>query len=210
MMDMDGFPLISWLHPEQERDEARHIVSHLTLLASHENYFRSAGELIDHAAEYAAGFNPENREQGDKHYRIRMWAMIAAHHAAFSIYHFRSSLASIRDRLSQCPELAKKVDRKAIEEAFNQIDKDFPYWREIRDAIGHFSDKIFKPADVDTHKPDDAAFVHGNLSGYVLTFTRDKKYITLNLSPESLAKLGLIKRRVWGAFRKAVAQQPQG
>lgn len=204
-MDTNGLPLLAWFQPPEERDDARHIGTQLTMLAFHEERFRSAGELMDHAAQLATTLKPKDHDERRHQDRVQSWRMIAAHAAVLSVYHFRSTLASIRDRLGQCPALAKHVDQKAIEKAFDQIEVDFPHWREVRDGVGHFSDKIFKPADVDAHMPDKTAFHHGCLVGSNLIFTRDGKYVAMDLSIQSLEKLVAIKRMVWEAFRKAAA-----
>ncbi|MEO6580546.1 MAG: hypothetical protein ABIN83_05295, partial [Sphingomicrobium sp.] len=136
---------------------------------------------------------------------------MAAHYCVLSVYHFQSTLRSIRHCLGQCPALEKFVDVKVLVAAIARFDNDFPDFKMVRDAVGHYADRLYKPANIAArHHADGEAFTHGTLMGRKLTFTDDGRYISLEVSGESLEKLALIQFDCFEAFQKACGPRPKG
>ncbi|HEX5182688.1 MAG TPA: hypothetical protein VFW19_05990 [Allosphingosinicella sp.] len=203
-------PNINWVQPEEEREYARHITTQLHMLQFHEGNFRSALSLMDHIEafwnEALAIQNPF--EQLSERARRYAWLRIPIESAAFSVYHFRSTLCSIRDQLKHAPTLAKKVDSKAIQDAYDRFHAEFPEWKLIRDFIGHFADKMFSPGALDAMRGERGPVMHGGVSGRRMTFTNAGEYVHFDATAETLERLRSVKQDAYLAFRKASSWPP--
>ena len=202
-------PHINWLEPAEERDFARHISFSLTRAAALVSQFEHAVALNNHCGDLRAEHYAANGMHGSEvRRRYAEWQAIAARDAAFTIYHFQSTARSIRDQLAYAPTLKAKVDTKALEEAWLRIDRDFPFWKEMRDAVGHSADIQFSPAEIDKHRPASGPGMIGTLdkTGTRLISMRKKRIVYLDVTPETLETLKSVVIDVFLAFRKADLQ----
>lgn len=203
---MDWMPQIEWELLEND-PEAKHISMQLMSLQTHEDQFASALCLFDHVEQLMVA----SKEAGhDIRERAAMakWLTIAANHAALTIYHFQSTLRSIRDRLQYAQRLAKKVDSKALQDAYDRFHAEFPSWKYVRDWVAHFADKLFKPDDIEEHRPDDGVFIHGTMMDRSLVFTRAGERMSLDMTSDNLRRLRSIKQDAFLAFQKASVWPP--
>lgn len=206
-MEDDWSPLLDTGEPAAEHVHARHISNQLSGLKSHEDQFASAVALFDHVE---ALISNNRSAGGNVRERAAManWMDISANHAALTVYHFQSTLRSIRDQIQYAPTLAAKVDSRKIEAAYNRFPLEFPVWKEVRDWVGHFADKMFKPADIENNLTPDGLLFHGTLIGRSLVFTRKGEFIQLDVTEENRQRLRAVKNDAYSAFQKASLWPP--
>lgn len=212
-MEWSAVPLINWLEPFEEREAASHICSQLRRLTLHVQTFQAAIELIDHCEELTAAHKASpDSDNWSVRARFGDWMLITARDAAFTVYHYQSVLRSIRDQLHRAPTLQSKTDTKAIEHAYEQFKADFPSWKSVRDAVGHWADMGFKPEDFEEHRVPGEPFIQSTFDPRTrsLIMTRHKGYRMLAVTEENYRRLVAITQAVFAAFRKAAVPPPAG
>lgn len=198
---MDWSPHINWLEPEAERKNARHVATQLITLQHFEDRFRSADALVSHCYGVIA-FLQATRTPVAERGAVADWTNIAGHFAVLAAYHFRDAICSIRQQIDHAPTLRRNVDVEAIDAARERFEREFPDWREMRQFVGHWVDKVYTPDRIEKHSGEDG-LVHGVMQGRTLRFTNEGKPISQTVSPEEAEKLRSIKMQVYEAFRKA-------
>lgn len=188
--------------PEEERRDAQLLAYHLFNLDSLVEQFRYAVLLIEHSAKqrgYSLPWAPATH-----------WAVMAGEHAALTIYHFRSTLNAIGERVGQCRSIVGKVDTKALEKTKERFAAEFPNAKHIRDAVGHSADRMFKPENVDEH----AVGARGQIvtlqiykGNFIVTHKQDVP--SLPVDDWALRTLNELTNRVYEAFGKLLSPQPK-
>lgn len=204
-------PMIDWpKYPAEEREHVRLVCGSLGMLRTHANTFDDAVSLIEHCQQLklAMGERIFTAEEMNQRLLNVNWQMIAARDAAFSMYHFQSSLRSVRDQLRHTPTLRAKVDTKALEASYRRIGEEFPDWKDMRDAIGHWADMLFSNDNIKQHWPEGPIRIGRSYDPATrrLTMTRNKKQISLDVTTGALERIESIMTDAWAAFCKADAQ----
>ena len=184
---------------EAEERDAGLLTTQLAMLAYYPHKFDEALKLIDHCADWA------NRrwKTAEEIYRPIGWADMAAFYAAFVVYHFRCTLYAISDRVGHCPSIKAAVDTRAIHDAIERFQVEFPDAKHVRDAAGHFADRMFKPSDIDDHAIG-GHVVFGQIWKGDFVFSHRNEMVALEMSDWTTERLNAIKRQVYEAFSKLV------
>ena len=180
--------------PEAEYRDASLLAFHLFSLASYTHQFWHSIRLMDHC---------EGLDDGEEDgYPATAWTEMAARDAAFTVYHFRSTLHAISYCMNNCPSILPLVNSKMLQRAIDRFGKDFPHAVEVRHAAAHVADRMFKPAIVDKHCLENGGVYAGAVWHRALIFTNEKGIVGLDINDKSLDNLLALKRRVYAAFKK--------
>jgi len=205
-------PRFAWPKlPEPERDFGRHLSDQFIMLASYWRDFERAVHLYDHCARLkheSKAVDPHNVRMADRALLVD-WMLIAARDAAFTVYHFRSVIRSIRDQLSRTPSVLKLTDTKALEKAWLRVDQEFPTCKAVRDALGHRADMHFSPERSAEHAHATGRTIQGSLDegSRSIVMTRNREYVSLALTQDTLRRMDSIAHDVFAAFPKSWSRQ---
>lgn len=156
-------------------------------------------EMLEERAE-TPGIQPKFGESN--HFRF-----IAARDAALNLYHYKCSLAAIKQLLPDCPTLKGHVDPKAIREALKRFKQAFPHTDNVRHAVAHagelFSDVAtmklnqlrILPAEGGARVFVNDCLMHG-LEGRRYTIGLKGRTFTFNVANEALDHLFEIQEAV--------------
>lgn len=183
--------------PEEERRDASLIAVHFFNLTMLIEQFRHAIGLVEHCIDLRRSGMPDEA--------TTQWANMAGFHAAFTIYHFRSSLLAIRERVGHCPSVRPKVDTKALEQTVKAFEALFPDAKNVRDAAGHAADRMFKPTDVDEHgSGEEGRMIPGQIHNHWFVIGHRQGIVGVEMSPATTDKLEDIRARVTEALGTAL------
>jgi hypothetical protein len=198
----ENVPHLNWLANPEEMERARHVSSQLGLLAMYARQFKDAVELFDHL-HGAWTIDKQLTPKMNRRAQLSRWMQISARDAVLTTYHYRSALFSIRENLKYCQELSSKVDLSTLDNAIDEFKTVFPEITNFRHAVAHEADMMFKPSDVAKHKPKDAPFIVGNLSGRTIMSAWEGKQYSLAVTHETAASLVRIMNHAYRAFAGA-------
>jgi hypothetical protein len=225
----EGIPIFNSRSPPEERRYLYHLSRQLATLALHVDTFAAAVSLVDHCAilmnahlaKYPRELFQERYQQRalaedwmsmaaqDRAMRqerdlIGNWMGIAARDAAMTIYHFRSTLKSIRDSVGRCRSLKAKMDMPALKKALDRLEHEFPLAKAMRDAVSHSADNFFTPDHVEKNRTPEGMIISNgmNIGARRLTMTVSGKFLHLDVTTDTLVRLNAIKQDLFDAFRK--------
>jgi hypothetical protein len=201
---IDHTPFIQYALDEPEHEYLRLLNSHLGMLQSHEDLFRAAIMLDKHSEQVYASMTPALdtiRHRG----LVGMWSTIAGQHAALTVYNLRSTIHGIIHDVGNCHSRKARIDTKAIQDALDDLEKEFPWWGQMRHTTAHYADMVFSPEQVKKHTPSDGPFVHGTMVDDTIMMSKDGQAMSLSLSEKNLETIRRIKQAVYAAFRKVDA-----
>lgn len=200
----DHIPLVQYAIDESEHEYLRLLNSHLGMLQMHEDLFRAAIMLDKHSELVYASMSPTpdiTKRRG----LVGMWSSIASQHATLTVYNFRATINSIIHDVGNCHSRKTKIDTDAIRGALDNLEEEFPWWRQMRHTTAHFADDMFSPKRVEENTPSDGAFVQWAMVDDTVIMTKDGQAMSLSLSEKNLETIRRIKLAVYAAFQKVDA-----
>lgn len=163
--------------------------------------FQYAVDLLEHST--------RQRRHGLPDAPPTHWGVMAGAHAALTIYHFRSSLEAIVSRVGACRSIVAKVDTKALEDIRQDFRKQFPHAKNMRDAVGHSADRIFRPELIDEHSFASGGIIPGQIFRGAFIISHKKDVLELPMDGRTTEQLRELKLRVYEALGKLLSRPPK-
>jgi hypothetical protein len=146
--------------------------------------------------------------------RLFQYKMIAARNGALSLYHFKYSLSAVKNQLPTSSTHARKVDAASICKALQTFKADFPDIDLVRHAIAHAGELWETPKKMALNRvrspghdvpvlPGHVPVIVGLLSQTTYSLAHKGKMVSVEITPESVAKLKVSLQMVVRAFRDA-------
>jgi hypothetical protein len=133
------------------------------------------------------------------------WAHIAARDGALQIYHVGAVMEGLGVALREAPTLLGMIDSSKRRDGFRQFRRDFPSYKEIRDAIGHSFEEVAETVTaMKAHlAPGPVQIIGGGLNERKYTVTFKGQQHAYEISQESLEKLTAAYGLFLSAFEDA-------
>lgn len=134
---------------------------------------------------------------------LNIWYDIAGREAAMTVYHIGKALEAIRSNLRSAPTIKADVIDDMLRKASSGLQRAFPNYSSVRNAVGHRAEIFATLDDVKRHAIDiegGRQFVWGVMEGrdYVVTYKKVKARVSL--TDEACRELNAIVATVYSAF----------
>lgn len=198
--DEDDWTLDTSSVPEGEWRNVQVLAFNLHNLSELVRQFQFALDLLDHAR--------SQKNFGLPDVAATHWATMAGMHAAFTVYHFRASLEAVVARVGACRSIIGQVDTKALEVARQTLREQFPHAKNIRDAIGHSADRIFKPDDIDAHafSKEKGGIIVGQIFQGDFIISHKNDVLSLPMDDQTRERLRALKLAVYEALGRLLSR----
>lgn len=218
---MEWRPTLDWANPLEEREIKHHVDTQIHMLDHYVRHFRRDVTLMDHceglvgrlAAERAA-VEKETQDFGGRSMELTHamhepwdWMGVAARDAVMNVYHFGSTLKSIRSNAGKAESWRGKFDSARLKGAVARFDDRFPFHAVQRHALAHMADNMRTPEAVQDMWPENGPLMLGVMTGRTYGFNqKDDKgrdhEMRLDVTADTLNDLNEIKQEAWEAFRE--------
>ena len=202
--------------PAGDREALRNVEQTLQLMGTFVRSFACTIELFIFATQEAERLG--RAEPGsDNHRTVIEWSFIAAREGAMQIWHFHKAVQGAAKTIGNCATLKPHFDPKALEDYQEQLDRDFPRHREIRNAAGHLGELTSTPAEMrrnqakspsnmgPIHVGEGAVLLNALLGDEYTTTVFDGDVLSYRVNADTYRKLSASLIRFYGLFEGVAA-----